>query len=182
MEFLNLIDADRATLRWIRTGDRPFTSELRSERGILATLRWAKDEGSLAHAEGANFHWTLKRTGFLDPRVSVRVEGAPDPIARLRAQGLHHLIRTRQGAYRFGRSGLLVPAWEVGGSNGGWALHLEPGRTGRKLEGAILETGSSRVEPDELVLLATLAWYFVVLAWFEDEAIGEWTDHFEGKA
>ncbi|MHB1931424.1 MAG: hypothetical protein ACYCPV_00300 [Thermoplasmata archaeon] len=182
MAYLPFTDSDRASLRWVRTGDRPFTSELRSERGVLGVLRWAKESGSLAHAEGAAFHWTLKRSGFLDPRVSVRSEGSSAPIAHLRGQGLHHVIRTAQGSYRFGRSGLLVPAWEVGGDNGGWALHLEPGRTGRRLEGAVLELGSSRVAPDELLLLATLAWYFIVLAWFEDEAIGEWTDHFEGRA
>ncbi len=182
MEFLTLTDADRGSLRWIRTGDRPFASELRSGRGLLAAVQWAKGEGSLARADAAGVHWTLKRAGFLDPSVSVRVEGTPNPVAVLRGQGLHHTIRTRQGTYRFGRSGLLVPAWEVGGSNGGWALHLEPVRTGRRLEGAILEVGSSPVESGELTLLAALAWYFIVLAWFEDEAIGEWTDHFEGRA
>jgi hypothetical protein len=182
MDFIPWTEGDRSNLRWVRTKDHPAAFELRSERGVLTSMEWATRSWSLAVARGVDFRWSLKRTGFLYPRVVVRPERATKPLADLHGEGTHHRIRTARGSYRFGRAGLLVPAWEVSGRNGGWALHLEPVREGRRLEGGILELGSAPLELDELRLLAALSWYFIVLAWFEDETIGEWTDHLEGKA
>jgi hypothetical protein len=163
---------DRSALRWLRTSERPIGFDLAAGNARVAELRWARHEGSLASAEGASQHWTLKRGGFLNPHVTARADDGGTPVARLSAHLSAHRIEVRGArAYRFHRAGLLVPAWIVSTEDGGEILHIEPVREGRKLEGgAVLASELGRQSP-ELLLLTVMSWYFIVLAWFEDEAL-----------
>ena len=138
----------------------------------IAELSWSRREGSLATFKTVTGSWTLKRTGFLDPRVTVRVAGQEATVARLSAHLSAHRIEVRGGgSYQFRRAGMLVPAWTVSTDDGHELLHIEPVREGRKLEGgAVLVSDLGAGAPD-LLLLVALSWYFIVLAWFEDEAL-----------
>ncbi len=146
--------------------------DLASGDARVATLRWARHGGSLATAELSTGSWTLKRGGFLNPRVTVRAAGADADVARLSAHVSSHRIEVRGGrTYHFRRAGLLVPAWKVSTESGDEILHIEPVREGRKLEGGAVLASPTGVATPDLLLLAIVSWYFIVLAWFEDEAL-----------
>ena len=52
------------------------------DQDIVATLRFQR--GSLADAEAEGHHWTFKRQGFWQPRVTVRVPGSEVDVAVFR--------------------------------------------------------------------------------------------------
>ncbi len=138
----------------------------------VGELRWARAGGSLAAAETADATWSLKRTGFLNPQVTVRLAGEPTDLARISAHLNYHRIDLRGGrAFRFHRAGYLVPAWTISFSDGRELLHIEPVRDGRRLVGGAVIASPSGADPPDLLLLAVASWYFIVLAWFEDEAL-----------
>ena len=163
---------DRSTLRWLRTAESPVEFSLFSGESSIATLRWRQRGGSLAAAETSDGAWTLKRGGFLNPHVTVRTEGSETVRARLTAHLNHHELALENGrVYRFRRAGMLVPAWKVTTPQGTEVLHIEPVRQGRKLEAGAVLAAPTALDLPELLLLVVLSWYFIVLAWFEDEAL-----------
>lgn len=145
---------------------------LESGENEVAELRWVRHGASLARAQTADGIWTLKRGGFLNPHVTLRAEGATVDLVRVSAHlNAHRIEVSGRGTYRFHRAGLLVPAWKVDTESGQEVLHIEPVREGRKLVGgAILPSTPGAGLPD-LLVLTVVSWYFIVLAWFEDEAL-----------
>ena len=172
MEFAALGSVDATSLRWLRREDKTLQFDLLSGDRTLAVLRWNGPNGTLASATTATGVWTLKRVGFLNPRVTVRAQGAAEDLAELSVHLNYHRIQLKGGrAFRFHRAGVLIPAWKVYREDGAETLHVEPVRAGRKLEGgAVISPAASTALP-EFLLLAVLSWYFIALAWFEDEAI-----------
>jgi hypothetical protein len=172
MDPVPLASVDATALRWLRIGERPLRFELRAGDALLARLEWQKDSGSLAVATGAEGAWQLKRSGFLNPHVTVRRAGESVPVARLSVHLNYHAIDIAGGpSFRFHRAGVLLPAWKVTAADGREVLHVEPVREGRVLAGgAVLASAeSSRSAP--FLLLVVLSWYFIALAWFEDETV-----------
>lgn len=138
----------------------------------VGELRWARAGGSLATAESADATWSLKRTGFLNPQVTVRSAGESADLARITAHLNYHRIDVRGGrTFRFHRAGYLVPAWTISLPDGRELLHIEPVRDGRRLIGGAVIASPSGAETADFLLLAVASWYFIVLAWFEDEAL-----------
>lgn len=172
MPLAPLASVDRSALRWLRTAESPAEFTLSAGNVAVARLRWVQHQGSLAGAETANGAWTLKRGGFLNPHVTVRKSGGGENLARLSVHLSSHRIEIVGGpTYRFHRAGILVPAWKVSTEDGREVLHIEPVREGRTLmAGAALPTPAG-IDRPELLLLAVVGWYFIVLAWFEDEAL-----------
>ena len=163
---------DRSTLRWLRTNEDPEEFTLSSGESSVATLRWVRRGGSLATAETPDGVWTLKRGGFLNPHVTVRTQGSDAVRARLSVHLNHHELALENGqVYRFRRAGMLVPAWKLTTLQGTEVLHIERVRVGRKLPAGAVLAASTAVDLPELLLLVVLSWYFIVLAWFEDEAL-----------
>jgi hypothetical protein len=162
---------DRSALRWLRTGEKTPEYTLLAGESALAIVRWTRHRGARATAETANGIWTLGRSGFLIPQLTVRREGSDAAIARLTNRLGHHDIEVGGGgSYRLRRAGLLLPAWTVTDSEGRERLHIEAVAETRKLEGgAVIATGPT--PPGELLLLAVLSWYLIVLLWIEDEAV-----------
>jgi len=56
---------------------------LRAGDDLVATLRFQR--GSLADAEAEGHHWTFKRQGFWQPRVTVRLAGSDADVAVFRS-------------------------------------------------------------------------------------------------
>jgi hypothetical protein len=163
---------DPTSLRWLRHGDSPLEFELLSGDAVVASLTWKATTGSLAAARTASAAWSLKRVGFLNPRVTVRTEGAKTDVARLSVHLNYHRIEiVGSESYRFHRAGVLVPAWQVTEEGGKEILHVEPVREGRKLVGGAVIAPASVKGLTALPLLIVVSWYFIVLAWFEDEAV-----------
>ncbi len=167
-----LASVDRSTMRWQRTSETPLEFVLSSGESPVARLRWAHAGGSLASLDYADGSWTLKRGGFLNPHITVRRSAAGEVLARLTAHLSHHAIELPGGpTFRFHRAGMLVPAWKVSRDDGTELLHIEPVREGRRLEGGAVIASEEGAKFSGLLLLIALAWHFIVLAWFEDEAL-----------
>ena len=163
---------DRSALRWLRTGEEPIEFTLSAEDRPLAVIHWEKRSGSLAGVDTADSNWTVKRAGFLNPHIVLRRAGSADEVARMTVHWNYHRIEIAGGtAYRFHRAGVLVPAWQVTTEAGVELVHLEPAREGRKLEGGAVLVSPAGANLADLPALLALAWYFVVLVWFEDEAL-----------
>ncbi|MGD0249875.1 MAG: hypothetical protein ABSB97_03155 [Thermoplasmata archaeon] len=163
---------DRSALRWQRTADTPMEFTLSSGETPVARLRWAHAGGSLASVELDQGSWTLKRGGFLNPNITARAAGSGETLARLSVHLNHHSIELPGGAtFRFHRAGVLLPAWKISRDDGQEVLHIEPVREGRKLEGGAVIAPPEATNLSELLLLTVIAWHFIVLAWFEDEAL-----------
>ncbi|MGA3022485.1 MAG: hypothetical protein ABSE66_06760 [Thermoplasmata archaeon] len=178
MALTPLASVDRSTFRWLRNRDHPVAFSLLSGDSTAATLEWRHKEGSLATARSSSDEWTLKRGGFLNPHITVRSGDAVR--ARLSVHLNHHQIDLPGGrSYRFHRAGVLIPAWQVTSSAGKEVLHVEPAREGRHLEAGAVVVAPDAMDLPELLLLVVLSWYFIVLAWFEDEAV-ETLAPFEG--
>ena len=144
----------------------------------MATLEWALGNRSLATLRSASEEWTLKRGGFLNPHVTVRAKETLQ--ARLSVHLNYHQIDVAGGrTYRFHRAGVLVPAWQVTARAGQEVLHVEPVREGRHLSAGAVVVSPDAADLPDLLLLTALSWYFIVLAWFEDEAV-ETLAPFEG--
>jgi len=180
MEFPALATLDLSTLRWLRSGTTP--PEFRLSAGDQPVLRlvWAKGTGSVAQAEYAGGGWTFARGGFLNPHLTAHTPDGKE-TARLVVHLNHHAIELAGGpTYRFHRAGVLVPAWKVDGPDGAECLHIEPVREGRTLEGGAVLVAPAATGRPELPLLLGLSWFFIVLAWFEDEAFVPLEDHTVG--
>lgn len=162
---------DRTALRWLRTGERPAEFTLLSGDAPVATLAWKHRSGSMATATTAGAVWTMKRAGFLAPTIAVREEGKPVPVAQLLAHLRRHDIRIRNGpSYTLHHVSHLTPSWRVAAGTGEEVLHIEPVAEHGALRGGAVVV-SSRADAPETLLLVLLSWYFVVLAWFEDELV-----------
>lgn len=61
---------------WKRVGRLSRAYALTSGTQTLATLRRERLFGTLSSAETEGRRWTLKRVGFLRPRITVRAEGS----------------------------------------------------------------------------------------------------------
>jgi hypothetical protein len=158
-------------LRWVRIQESPASFSLRADDRELAVLTWSRPGGSLATAKTAAGVWTLKRAGFLQPTILVRAEGSTEPIARLSAHLARHEITVGGGpAYRLRHLSHLIPSWRLADASGQEVLHIEPVPEKRALEAGAVVVAPPAWGPT-VVLLAVLTWYFVVLSWFEDEAL-----------
>lgn len=163
---------DHSALRWLRTSENPVEFTLLSDNLEVAKIRWGPQGGSLASASTSDAHWTLKRGGFLNPHITLRRAAGGENLARLSVHLSSHRIEVLGGStYRFHRAGMLVPAWKVATGDGKEVLHIEPVREGRKLVAGAAIPAPSAVDLPELLMLVVLGWYFIVLAWFEDEAL-----------
>ena len=181
MTLVPFATVDRSALRWLRTTDDPPAFTLLSGDQPIELLTWAKATGSLARAETSDSRWTLKRMGFLAPHLTLRVEGETadsaritrhtDTVARHVGENYHRIDFAGGVPYRFHRAGVQVPAWQITTDDRTEIAHVEPVREGRKLTGAAVLVSPEGETRPELAAVLAFAWYFVVLAWFEDEIL-----------
>ena len=162
---------DRSAMRWLRTSEAAAEYTLLAGDSAVAVVRWSRHRGARAVAETAEGTFTLGRSGFLVPQLTVRRQGSEASVARLTNRLGHHEVEVGGGgSYRIKRAGLLLPAWTLTDSGGRELAHVEPVAEGRRLEGgAVIVSGE--VPPRELLLVTILSWYLIVLLWIEDEAI-----------
>ncbi len=79
MEILS--DAAISKLYWVQPKTLKRQFELRTENNLFGTLDFETTLGTLATAKNATGHWTFKRVGFLNPRVTIREIGADNDFA-----------------------------------------------------------------------------------------------------
>jgi hypothetical protein len=148
-------------LLWIQPAASRREHELRAGDDVVATLRFQR--GSLADAEADGHHWTFKRQGFWQPRVTVRVSGSDADVAVFRPHW------AGGGTLDFG-DGLSVGLGSANFWQSQWVwqekdqpLMLFKGRHGIvKAKGAVEIQPGAAGRPDT-PLLVLLGWYLILL-------------------
>ena len=166
-----LTEADMDGLRWTRTGE-PHSYQLKSGTDPVATLHWEKPVETHATAEAEGAHWSLKRSGFVSPVVTVRDITTGTDLALLHVHLRNSLLQVAGGAtYRWTRTGFWIPAWEFQDTGGNELVDFEPVREGSRLDGGLVGVSpAGRADPN-LLLLLVLGWYFIVQSWIEDDTV-----------
>jgi hypothetical protein len=163
---------DRSALRWLRSQEEPVEFTLSAGDRPVATLRSPKQAHAPSVAETVGQTWYLEKRGFLNPHLTLHDREGGPPLARVSVHLNYHRIEVTGGAnYRFHRAGLLVPAWQITSDDGTELAHLEPARETRRLEGGAVLVTPRGVASKDLLALLLLSWFFIVTAWFEDEAM-----------
>ena len=162
---------DCSALRWLRSEAHPAAFDLLAGNHAVAAMRWHRPSGSLAEAETAEGRWTLKRTGFLHGRVTLRAAGADTDAAQISIHWRRSTLELAGGGrYPFERAGLAVPAWQFLGPGGDRWIHIEPVREKGRLVGGLVTVEPAAQKLPELAKLLVTGWYYVAQEWFEDEA------------
>jgi len=134
---------------------------LRAGDDVVATLRFQR--GSLADAEAEGHHWTFKRQGFWQPRVTVRAPGSDADVAVFRPRW------AGGGTLDFadGRSVRLSSAnfWQ---SQWVWEEKDQPLILFKGRHGIVKAKGAVEIQPGaesraDTPLLVLLGWYLILL-------------------
>ncbi|MGI0132745.1 MAG: hypothetical protein ACREDK_06620 [Thermoplasmata archaeon] len=160
---------DRSTFRWLRREGAPTAFDLLSGDDLVASLTWARTHGTLANGGTASDHFTLKREGFLAPHVLAR-----DPrggvIARLDLHLRSSLLTVGTTSFVLRRKGLLILAWQLATLTGAPLLHIETVAEHGALKGGVVAVEPAARDMGSLPLMLLVSWYYLVQAWFEEEA------------
>jgi hypothetical protein len=160
--------SDKA-LCWTQVAPRVY--ELRVDLQRFARLEWVTPVGSLATGTAADGHWTIKRMGFLRPRITVRLADQEPNLA------IWSSIARGQSllAFRDGRSFLWRATRRRHGERGFFdgrgvrVISFRPLTKKVRCQG-LVEIGAGQEKRTELPLLAILGWYLLVLEHDDDEA------------
>jgi hypothetical protein len=148
-------------LLWIQPAARRREHELRAGDDVVATLRFQR--GSLADAEAEGHHWTFKRQGFWQPRVTVRIPGSDADVAVFRPHwaggGALELADGRTVDLRSANFWQSQWVWQEKDQ----PLILFKGRYGIvKAKGAV-EIQPAAAQGPDASLLVLLGWYLILL-------------------
>ena len=145
--------------------------ELRAGDAVIATLGWETAWGSLATGETAEGRWTLKRAGFLRPRVMVRMAGSKTQAAIVTLHwDANGDVKLADGhEFRWTRMSFWRSAWAFTDTRGQPLLVFKPkfDMLGSKAE---IEVKAQALSLPDLSLLTLLGWYLMVL--IHEETIG----------
>jgi len=158
--------------KWVQPRIARREYELRAGGERLAVLRDVKMSGSLAEADTGDGRWTLKRQGFLGPRVTVRRAGSEDKFATLvfswLGDGALHMADGR------------VFGWKRRFWSRQYCLTTEQGEELVEFKpifafvkgGAKVTIHPSATDISELSLLAVIGWYVMLLGFDEAASCG----------
>ncbi len=172
-----LSDMAGQPLYWVQPHALRRRFELRDPDGdLVATLRFERTLGTLATAESAAGTWTFKRTGFLNPQVTVRHAGLEANLAvyQPRFWGGGRLSLADGRAYDWEAFNLWRTQWGFVAPGGQRLFVLRPGSETSQLtdlfkKQAIVEFESPGEAADLLLLMICLGWYLLVM-YYEDSA------------
>jgi hypothetical protein len=105
-------ECSSGNLCWLKAGHRAYVLEC---DGLAAgSLRFSGKCGSLATAETANGKWTLKREGFIHPRVTIRTDGSDATVAVfVLSMSGYGRVRVGSHDYSLHGSSWTGSSWEV---------------------------------------------------------------------
>ncbi len=151
-------------LKWVQPRRLNRRFELRAGDEVLATLSWQKKWGSLAVAETAGGQWTLKRSGFLRPRVTVRPAGSEADLALFAAGWWGDGVLEVVGGSRFfwKPTNFWRSEWVWSSSDGIPLLRIKAKARLVRMQGRLNVEPTAGSVP-ELMLLAVVGWYLLVL-------------------
>jgi hypothetical protein len=151
-------------LRWTQPTLFAREFELHAGDEVVGTLRWQKTFGSLALAEAADGAWTFKRSGFLRPRVTVRLPGSEPEVAVLEPgwRGEGSLVCSDGRWHRWQNISFWRSEWAFADDVGETLVHFAPefAFLGHAAE---VKFGPRAASVPDLSLLTLLGWYLMVL-------------------
>jgi hypothetical protein len=160
----NIREVLQQPLLWTQPSAFQRVFELHAGDDVVGTLRWDKALGSLALAESSDGVWSFKRSGFLRPKVTVRVPGSETEVAIFKPSwGGEGTLRFSDGrCYQWQHTSFWRSQWALANETGESLIHFIPEFA--MFEHAAEVTLEPRAEstPD-LSLLTLLGWYLVVL-------------------
>jgi hypothetical protein len=157
-------------LRWTQPSALSREYELRDGDEVLATLRWQKTFGSLALAESADGAWSFKRSGFLGPKVTVRVPGSETEVGVFkpgwRGEGTLRLSNGR--GYQWVNTSFWHSEWAFADEAGEPLIRFKPEFDSTAVPLFFTHAAAVKLEPSalsvpDLSLLTVLGWYLMVL-------------------
>lgn len=142
---------------------KPQEYVLMDDSNVVARLRWEKTGGSLALAESSEGRWSLKRTGFLSTKVSVRLADSAEEIASYYPNmfGGGRIEMTDGRSWRFISLGFLNPQYSLLDPTDRQVLTLKVKGFGT---GGEMQYGTVMPDTKTAHLLSILAWYVTLLA------------------
>jgi len=148
-------------LLWIQPAAFRREHELRAGDDVVATLRFQR--GSLADAEAAGAHWTFKRQGFWQPRVTVRTAGSDADLAVFHPRWIGGgTLESPDGrAIRLSSANFWQSEWV-------WQDNDRPLIRIKGRHGLIKANGAVDIQPEaiaypDLAMLVLLGWYLILL-------------------
>lgn len=131
---------------------------------VIATLRFEKRSGSLATGEFGEHQWTLKRTGFLSPRVSVREPDSEADLAMFTPgwTGAGWLTFNSGRRYHLRSTNFWQTEWTFESEAGTPAIILT-GPHGMFKQGGHAKVSESAASLTETPVLLLLIWYLRIL-------------------
>jgi hypothetical protein len=173
MKFRSLREFADVSPKWVQPDVIHRRYELRASDAVLATLHWENPWGSLATGVTSEGRWTLKRAGFLRPRVTVRVAGsdADAAIVTLHWGGTGDVRLADGHEFRWTHISFWHSEWAFTSTSGEPLLVFKPNFALMRMEAEIEIRGQSLSLP-ELSLLALLGWYLMILIHEETTAAG----------
>lgn len=157
-------EADLSGLEWRQTSAFQRHYELMSGGTVAAELTFLKTFGTLARMATPAGSWTFKRTGFLTPVVTARVEGSEEDCAWYRpALMARNCQLTLAGGENllFGVANFWASEWALAAGGGGEVLRMH--NRGILHHGAVVELSEAGRKRGDALLLAGLCWYIMVL-------------------
>jgi hypothetical protein len=151
-------DNSGTELRWVQSS-RLESKLLTIQKEEVASLVWENLAGSLATGESSEGKWSMKRVGFLDPKITIREAGSDRNLAVL------SLSLTGQGTLQFDNGTIynfqkLRDGLSAVDSSGEKILLLKPIRRGLNIEALIVE---QKTKDENLAILSILSWHVVLL-------------------
>ncbi len=156
------LTSTKSTLfEWTRSGK---VSNLVSDGQVYATVTWVKGWGSLATGESADGRWTLKRVGFLRPRVTVRTEGSQSDLAvvTVNTGGGGKIAFMDVSEFTLRRTGFWHPELVLIDSTGRRIFSMKPSSGFKRGATFTLEDEAAR-SSWRTSLLVIIVWYLGVL-------------------
>jgi len=151
-------------LEWRQPDSRHRRYELAANSQLIATLRFEKLGGTLATGECGPNRWTFKRTGFLSPKVSIRVAGSDNAIAMFAPSwtGSGWLAFDSGRRYHLRATNFWATEWAFESEDGTRVIALF-GPHGVFKQGGHAHVAESALSLPETPVLLLLIWYLRVL-------------------
>jgi hypothetical protein len=155
---------NQAELEWRQPEALHRSYQLTQNGDAIATLRFEKYGGSLATGEFGQAQWTLKRTGFLSPRVLIRQTGSDQDLATFTPTwtGSGWLALNSGRRYQLKSTNFWATEWQFQAEDGSPMVQIT-GPHGLFKQGGHVKVTESAASLPETPLMLLLIWYLRIL-------------------
>lgn len=138
--------------------------ELVADGEIVANLRWKKNGGTTAVGRSPDGVWSLKASGYLNPRVTLRLPNSDYDFAtfRPRAAGEGLLLALGDRRFEWRCTNAWQQAWAFYDHDDQRLFQIRPEGVHPRVS-ALVEFDPAAADHNEVGYLIVLGWYLLVL-------------------